>query len=165
MTLHELFEAIQNLPFAVAIAESDKLFPTIEVIHVIALTMVVGTIAILDLRLLQVTGQDLSVMQVTKDVLPWTWGAFALAAISGALMFSSKAVFYSESLPFRAKMLLMALAGLNMLLFHNTTYRTVAEWQGYPRLPSLARLAGTLSLLFWIGVVTFGRWVGFVDIQ
>ena len=165
MTLHDLFEAIQNLPFAVAIAESDKLFPSIEVVHVFALTMVVGTIAMLDLRLLQVTSKDLSVMQVAKDVLPWTWGAFVLAAVSGSLMFSSKAVFYSESVPFRGKMVFMALAGLNMLLFHFTTYRTVAEWQEHPRTPTLAKVAGGLSLVFWIGVVACGRWVGFVDIQ
>ena len=164
MTIHDLFEAIQNLPFAVAIAESDKLFPSIEVVHVFALTMVVGTISMLDLRLLQVTSKDLSVLQTAKDVLPFTWGAFVLAAISGSLMFSSKAVFYSESIPFRLKMVAMALAGLNMLIFHFTTYRTVEQWSAHPHTPRLAKVAGGLSLLFWVAVVTCGRWVGFVNV-
>ena len=161
MDLHAIFAALQSTPMAVAIAESDTLFPTIETVHVFALTLVIGSIAMLDLRLLQVSSRDISVTQLSKEVLPWTWCCFLLAACTGFLMFSSKAVKYSENFPFRAKMVMLLLAGANMLLFHFLTYRTVRDWDDHPRTPPMAKLAGGLSLLFWICVVAFGRWVGF----
>ncbi len=161
MDLHAIFEALQSTPFAVAIAESDTLFPIIETVHVFALTMVVGSIAMLDLRLLQVSSRDISVTQLSKEVLPWTWCCFALAASSGFLMFSSKAVKYAGNFSFRAKMVMLLLAGTNMILFHLLTWRTVRHWDEHPRTPAAAKLAGGLSLLFWICVVAFGRWVGF----
>jgi hypothetical protein len=48
-----------------------------------------------------------------------------------------------------------------MLLFHFKTYATVSQWDNHARAPSAARMAGALSLAFWIGVVVFGRWIGF----
>ena len=65
-------------------------------------------------------------------------------------------------MPFRAKMLLLALAGVNMLVFHITIYRSLATWDGAARTPRAAKVAGGLSLGLWIGVVTMGRWIGFV---
>ena len=94
-------------------------------------------------------------------MLPITWTAFCLATLTGGLLFSSKAVHYLENWPFRLKMVLLALAGLNMLLFHFLTYRSVHDWDDADRAPSSARFAGALSLAFWIGVVVFGRWIGF----
>jgi hypothetical protein len=76
-------------------------------------------------------------------------------------MFSSKATEYLLNWPFRIKMALLALAGLNMLFFHVMTYRSVHEWDDAHRAPAAARFAGALSLAFWIGVVVFGRWIGF----
>ena len=83
-----------------------------------------------------------------------------LAAITGAMLFISKAVTYAGNFEFRMKFLCMALAGVNMLVFHFGAYRKVANWDmGRP--PTAARLAGGLSLAFWIAVIFFGRWVGF----
>jgi len=143
---------LEATPLGVFIAQSPWAFPTVESIHVFALVVVVGTIAIVDLRLLGI---------VSDDVLAITWTFFVLAAVTGGLMFSSKATHYLDNGPFRIKMLLLALAGANMLIFHFGTYATVARWDGEARTPSAARLAGALSLAFWIGVVVFGRWIGF----
>jgi hypothetical protein len=94
-------------------------------------------------------------------VLPVTWGAFLGALISGLLLFSSKATHYLADAPFRFKMICLALAGLNMLIFHFLTYSDVQKWDDEVVTPKAARIAGLLSLIFWIGVVAFGRWIGF----
>jgi uncharacterized membrane protein len=159
--LQSFCEWLQNTAVGSFISGSTWAFPTIETIHVFALVIVVGTIAIVDLRLLSVASRNRSVSQLSNDVLPITWSAFCLAAVSGGLMFSSKAVSYLANWPFRIKMVLLVLAGLNMLYFHFMTYRTVHKWDDADRAPSAARLAGALSLTFWIGVVVFGRWIGF----
>lgn len=161
MTLLEFCAAIENTGFATAIRESAVLFPAIESLHVIALTLVVGSIWIVDLRLLGLASKNRSVAELTKDVLPWTWGSFALAAITGLLLFASVATRYYENVPFRIKLILLALAGLNMLLFHSTTYRRVAEWDRAATPPPAARIAGGVSIVFWVAIVAFGRWIGF----
>jgi putative copper export protein len=158
----EFLASIEASPFAMAITESTWLFPAFEVVHVIAIALVVGSIAMLDLRLLGVSRRDRGVVELSAETLPWTWGAFGLAVVSGLLMFVSSATRYYENTPFRVKMLLLVLAGLNMAWFHFKAYRTVHDWDRQLPTPRAARVAGSLSLSFWVLVVFFGRWIGFV---
>jgi hypothetical protein len=152
---------LENTPVGTYIASSTWAFPTIETIHVFFLVIVVGTVAIVDLRLLGVASRNRSVSKLSNDVLPITWVAFLGALITGSLLFSSKATHYLADIPFRFKMVCMAFAGLNMLIFHFMTYRDVQAWDDQAVTPTAARVAGALSLIFWIGVVAFGRWIGF----
>jgi len=123
---------------------------------------VVGTISIVDLRLLGVASLDLTVRRVMRDVIPYTWGAFAMAAITGSLMFSSDAVHYSHNRLFQGKLVLLALAGLNMAVFHLAGVRDIERWDtGTGHTPTAARVAGAISLAIWIGVVALGRGIGF----
>ena len=147
---------------AVAISESSWLFPGIESVHVLAIALVVGSITMLDLRLLGVSLRDRPAGELTAEILPWTWSSFVVAACSGALMFSSNATHYWGTAQFRAKIMMLALAGLNMIVFHATTYRSVEVWGREPQTPRAAKVSGGISLALWIGVVTLGRWIGFV---
>ena len=153
---------LEAMPWAVSITESGWMFPTIETVHVLALTLVIGSIAMLDLRLLGVASRNMSAIELSAEVLPWTWGAFIVAAISGALMFASAATKYYANVPFRIKAVLMLLAGINMAVFHLGAWRQVEHWHDRFPTPHAVRIAAALSLLLWAGVVVAGRWVGFV---
>ena len=118
MELDALLRALQATGFATAIRENESLFPWIESLHVLAITLVVGSIAIVDLRLIGVASLDRAAARLTSDVLPCTWAAFALAAITGSLLFSSNAFNYAHNTYFQAKFVFLALAGLNMAVFH-----------------------------------------------
>ncbi len=162
MGLDAIFQWLYATAAGVAIRENESLFPWIESIHVLAITAVVGSIAIVDLRLLGVASRDRTVTRLTKDVLPLTWVAFAIAALSGVLMFISNAVNYAHNFYFQIKILLLVLAAVNMLFFHFVPGRDVDSWGASAQTtPLKARLAGGASLLLWIGVVAFGRWIGF----
>ena len=156
-----IWESIEYSSLGTTVAESTWMFPTLETIHVIALVTVVGMIAIVDLRLIGVASRGLAVTKLSKDTLPWVWGAFALAAITGGLLFISKASSYVINPYFLWKMVMLALAGLNMMYFHMTTWRTVDHWERDPTVPTAAKVAGWLSLIFWLAVVFFGRAIGF----
>ena len=156
----EICKDLQETALAAAIRESRWLFPTIETVHVLATGLVVGSIAMLDLRLLGFTWRDRGVREVHEEVLPWTWTAFICAAIAGALLFSSDAVKYSRNLQFRTKVVFLVLLGVNAAIFELGIYRRVDDWDR-GRIPIAARLAGAVSLIFWITVVTLGRWIGF----
>jgi hypothetical protein len=161
MNLLSLWQSLEASALGVYIAESSWAFPTIECIHVIALVTVIGTIAIMDLRLLSIASRDTAVRLVSRDTLLLTWGAFVLAAITGSLLFVSKATSYAHNPYFIAKMICMFLAGVNMAVFHSTTWRTVSKWDSDSAIPLGGKIAGLLSLFFWVLVVFFGRAIGF----
>lgn len=160
MAVPAFFEALQASSLGLGISGSTWIFPTIETIHVFALTTVVGTIAVVDLRLLGLAFKEKPVTAVSQEYLPWTWGAFGVAVISGLLLFVSRAADYLTIAPFLIKFVFMGLAGLNMAVFHLLTWRSVETWdQGPPA--SGAKLAGLVSLAFWAVVIVLGRKVGF----
>ncbi len=164
MSVQALLAIIEAWPISVAmrgeIPGTEWLFPIIETLHVMALTIVVGSIAMVDLRLLGLASRNTAVSRLTAEVLPWTWTAWSVAAVFGTLMFMAKAGTYAGNLQFRLKFVCMGLAAVNMFVFHFGAYRQVARWDGGEP-PMSAKLAGALSLSLWIGVVFFGRWVGF----
>lgn len=161
--IKHLLTLVEATPWSTAVRESTWLFPTIETIHVLSLTLVVGSIMVVDLRLLNLASRQRSVKELTDEVLPWTWTAFVCAAITGTLLFSSSAVRYSGIWQFEAKMCMLALAAINMGIFHLGAFRSVAHWDQAPSRPPLAaRLAGGISLCIWVSIVALGRWIGFV---
>ena len=116
---------LEATTFATEIRENEILFPWVESVHVLAITLVVGSISILDLRLLGLASLDRPVGKLTRDVLPCTWVAFAFAAVTGSLLFSAKAGDYAGNFFFRGKLILLVVAALNMGLFHAFTTRGI----------------------------------------
>jgi hypothetical protein len=157
----EIIAYFEDSAVADAIRENDLLFPTIESVHVVAICLVVGSILVLDLRLLGFASLKRPVSRLTGAILPVTWGAFAVAATSGFLLFISNATKYLANGYFVAKMFLICAAGINMLVFHWISARDLPQWEKDPSPPLSARLAGALSILLWIAVVACGRWIGF----
>jgi len=155
-----LITALEQQPFSQAIAESTWMFPCFESIHVLAITLVVGSVAMMDLRLLGIGSRNRSVSELTSSMLPWTWSAFAVALCAGGLLFCSKASTYYNNIPFRIKMVCMLFAAVNMLVFHLVTARNISAWDYGKPVPA-ARVAGALSLALWITIVATGRWIGF----
>ena len=160
-SITEFLAWLQASPLAVFIHKKAWAFTTIEVIHVCAVSLVLGTIAIVDLRLLGFASTQRPFAELSRKVLPFTWAAFVLAVIAGSLLFISRATEYFVNTVFWVKMSLIALAGINMMIFEFITARGVQGWNLNPRPPAPARLAGGLSITFWVLVVVCGRLIGF----
>jgi uncharacterized protein DUF6644 len=157
----ELLHWVETTPLAVFVSQSTYGFSAIDMFHVASVSVVFGMIAVLDLRLTGLAFTDFSVTDLSRQVLPWTWTAFAIAALTGALMFSGQAVKYSVNFAFLVKIALMALAGLNVLAFHFITYRGVAKWDRGVPAPWAAKFAGALSLVIWVAVAAYGRFTAY----
>jgi len=154
-------KALEATAVATKIRESLYVFPFLESTHVIGLALVFGTIAIIDLRLIGLASSQRSFKRIYSDILKWTWAAFALTALTGALMFITNATVYYHNFYFRAKMLLLVLAGINMGVFELTLGRKVESWDKSPSAPPLGRAVGVLSIALWIAVIFMGRLIGF----
>jgi hypothetical protein len=140
---------------------SVKAVPIVEAVHVMAVALLFGTIFIVDLRLLGSPNTRRSFTRISDELLHMTWGAFIVAAITGALMFAANATTYFNNTPFRWKMFMLLCAGVNMAVFQFLTFRGVAGWDKNVPTPAAARVAGILSIVLWTSVIVFGRWVGF----
>jgi hypothetical protein len=151
---------LEKTPLALLVSQSIFGFSALDMIHIAAISVVFGMIAVVDLRLLGVASKDCAVTDICRQALPWTWVAFGIAALTGVLMFMGQSVKYYNNYAFRMKLLLMLLAGINMLVFHYITYRGVAKWER-AGIPVSARLAGAVSLACWIAIVAYGRWTAY----
>ena len=164
MTIADVLSALESTSIGSAVRGDlgwDWLFPNVETIHVLSFALVFGSIIMVDMRLLGVASLSSPVSRLSDEVLPYTWMAFVLAATSGTLLFMSKAHVYFNNLQFELKFLCMLLAGVNMAVFHFGCYRHVSQWDNAQPPPLAARVAGGISILLWVGVIFFGRWVGF----
>jgi hypothetical protein len=159
--LQALIAYFEDSGLADNIRENDLLFPLIESIHVLSICLVVGSIFVVDLRLLGLASIRRPVGRVINGVLPLTWSAFAMAVASGSLLFISNATKYLANGYFVAKLFLILAAGLNMAIFHAISARDLPRWENDTPPPLRARLAGGLSILLWVAVVACGRWIGF----
>src|SRR5438552_302033 len=128
MNIADALVWLESSHVAGGIRNSLYLFPLIESFHVFGLTMVFGTIAIIDLRLLGIASTRRPFTRIASDVLKWTWAAFGLTVATGLLMFSTNAAVYFHNSYFQTKMALLALSGINMLIFELTAGRTVHQW-------------------------------------
>ncbi len=161
MDIAAFLKWIEATSLATRIRDSFFLFHLLESAHVFGLALVFGTIAIIDLRLLGLASSQRSFTRMASDILKWTWGAFALTALTGALMFTTNAAVYYHNFFFRTKMVLLALAGLNMLVFELTAGRTIHRWDKAPAAPPVGKAVAAVSIVLWIAVIFMGRIIGF----
>jgi len=160
MNVQSILESIQGSALAEWMRDTNPAMQIVESTHVLAAVLVLGTVLIADLRLLGITDSQRAFSRIGRETLPLTWVAFALAVVTGSLMFTTSAQTYFGNAAFQFKALALLAAGLNMLLFQLLTARGIAAWDsGKP--PRAARIAGLASLLLWAAVVLLGRWIGF----
>jgi hypothetical protein len=114
-----------------------------------------------DLRLLGVS-RALPASAMARHHLPWARAALLLVVPSGLLMFVAHATEFASNPAFRVKLILLAAAGLNALVFHRGAFRTVTGWESDTAVPRTARAAAVVSLVLWVGVITAGRLLAYL---
>jgi hypothetical protein len=154
-------EAAQNSALSEWMRTSLKAVAIINALHVMSIVTVFGTIFLVDLRLLGIPNVKRSFMRMHDEILRFTWGAFGISAVTGVLLFMVNAVTYHRNTAFWLKMATIVLAGINMMVFELVTAKSAPSWdKGVTPVPA-ARLAGALSIILWLAVIVFGRWIGF----
>ena len=152
---------IENWPISWEIGGTSW-FPFLESVHVITAALVLGSILMVDLRLLGLAAMKYSISTLSKELVPWTWGAFVIATITGLGMFITRAASHVVNPAFQWKLVLLALAGVNMAYFHLRIYKNIAQLDDSNPTPNQLKIFGGLSLFLWSGVMLAGRWVGHI---
>lgn len=144
-----------------ALASSLNFWSLLEGTHVLSLMLFAGTIFVVDLRLLGVLFKKTPVSVVSDRVLPLTIFGMALMVVTGVALFYAKPLLYYHNIWFRLKLIFLAVAFLNILVFHFRVQRDIAAWDAAPRPPAKAQISAALSLASWIVVITFGRFIAY----
>jgi len=132
------------------------LYPSVEIVHIVGIAILVGSIAILDLRLLGLS-RSLPVRRLAAHILPWSIASFALIIPSGLAMFVAHANDLMSNPVFAVKICLILLAGANAGILHAGVFRRAEQWDVDTMPPVAARAAAAASLLLWVSVIACGR--------
>jgi hypothetical protein len=157
MSFLRFCEWLANTPWSIALHESHYAYLGLLALHVLTLAVFVGTIAMVDLRLLGLTMVGTPVSDVMARLLPWSAAGFVVMLVSGSRLCFAAPVLGYHNFFFRFKMVALVLATINAWTFHRRMYRRVAEWDRDPVPPPMARMAGGVSLILWAAIITAGR--------
>ncbi len=148
--------AIEMSALGVAMRQSLWLYPIVEIVHLTGIALLVGSIAMLDLRLLGLSS-SVPVRRLAFHILPWTAASFLLIVPSGLSMFVAHAGDFIASPVFVLKICLILAAGVNAAVFHAGVFRGASDWDVNRAPPPAARVAAALSLALWVSVIACGR--------
>jgi len=162
MILDSAFVWLHDTAFGTLIRESTWAEPIIETIHVLTLTVFLGFVILLDLRLLDLALRRTPVSMVFRQLNPWLFGAFAVMLVTGISLFAGDPVLFYATIFFKLKMIMLLAAALNVVVFNLTLGRRLMQWDSLPVTPAGAKITGVLSLVLWISVVACGRGIAYL---
>ena len=154
MLLPDAAKLAASWPMAQAMREHAWLYPAVETLHIVGFSVLVGAVAMFDLRVLGF-GRQLPVKALARHLLPWSAGSMLLVVPTGLLLFVADPLALLANRIFLLKLALIAVAGVNALAFHAGPYRGADAWAGQG--PPRAILHALLSLGLWIAVIACGR--------
>ena len=142
-----------------ALLGSLNFWSLLEGTHLIALMLFAGTILVVDLRLLGATFRKTKVSTISDAILPLTVFSFAFVVVTGTGLLFAKPIFYYHTIWFLLKMVLLALALLNIVVFHGRVQATQGSWDADETPPTQARMSAAGSLILWMLVIVCGRFI------
>ena len=160
-SIHAALEWLAALAWTTQLRESTTGAAMLQTAHVASTVVFAGLVIMMDLRLVGLAFTNAPPAQIQRRLFPWQMAGFVPSMASGLLLCCVDPVSYYGNVMFWVKLALLALAGLNALAFHLTTYRTAGRWDEDPKGTATARLAGAVSLLFWSAIIVTGRLTGY----
>ena len=162
-SLHAFTEWVSNTPLSQLIQNVSWVIPAFQSVHILAIAVVMGSVALIDLRLLGITGRSQSISSMVNRLVPAVWVALVVLFCSGAVLAIGEPVRSLENPAFQAKMLMLLCVGSLTFFFQRMLRGDVAFWELSPARRATAKLAAVVSLLLWVGIVFAGRWIAYMD--
>ena len=132
------------------------LYPIVEIIHILGFVMLVGAVAMFDLRLLGLS-RNISVRALGRHLLRWSLAGLIFVVPAGLMMFSAHPGDFANNKLFILKLGLIVAAGINAATFHLGVYRGAANWDSGIAVPAAAKIHALFSIAIWIAVISCGR--------
>jgi hypothetical protein len=144
-----MWDALQHTGWVTTLATSRWLYGLLSVVHYSAVFFCVGTIVLLDLRILGVTYRNQALSALAEQLRPPMWIGLAAVAVSGFLLFATEAGSFALATLFRLKMLVIVLAVVSAL----ANEWSLPKWDPAPAMPVAAKVVALISILLWLGAI------------
>lgn len=152
---------LDSTALAVAMRSSTWMYPIVEIVHIVGFSVLVGSVAMFDLRVLGFA-RSVPVKELGRLLLPWALASLLLIVPAGLMMFSAHPQELMANKAFQLKLLLIGLAGINAAGFHAGAYRSAKAWNTQAKAPAPARAHAIVSLTLWIAVISCGRLLAYL---
>lgn len=136
--------------------------PATQTIHIICISILIGAIGMVDLRILGFAMRSQSTSSLSRRLLPYVWGALPILAITGAVLAVAEPERSLENLAFQLKMLLLLLGMALTLIFQRALKKDAAFWELSPARRASAKLLAVASLAVWIAIIFAGRYIAYM---
>lgn len=148
---------LSNTPLSMKIQTVLWIIPAVQTVHILCVSIVMSTMAMLDLRLVGLTGRSQSVPQAVRRWVPWVFGTLPVMLLTGTILIIGEPTRELMNPYFRAKMaMLVVVVAITFLIYARN--KDAAYWETKA---VTAKFAGSVSLLLWVGIVTAGRWIAY----
>lgn len=164
--MESLASILESLNLGTLVNAADWVWPVCEIFHFIGMALLIGTVGLLDARILGL-GRGIPIAALER-LVPWGIAGFVINAVTGFIFVAGNPVggpiVYLDNAAFQIKMVLILIAGLNLLLWYRTGLAakaddTAADGDVVPA----AKVVAVVSLVMWFGVIVFGRLIMYED--
>ena len=150
---------LSNTPVSLKIQTVLWIIPAVQTIHILSVSFVMASMAMLDLRLMGIAGKRQAVSSMVERFVPWVWRVLLILIATGAILIVGEPGRELLNWAFRTKMAMVATVSLITLFVQNRNTRDAAFWETHK---IAAAVVGAVSLLLWVAIVTAGRWIAYV---
>jgi hypothetical protein len=157
--IQALCDWLSNTPVSLKIQTVLWIIPAVQTVHIMSVSFVMCSMAMLDLRLMGIAGKRQSISHMVNRFVPWVWRVLLILLATGAILTVGEPERELLNWAFRTKMAMVATVSLITLLVQQMNKREDGFWE---KRRVAATMVGVVSLLLWVAIVTAGRWIAYV---
>ncbi len=144
-----MWEALEQSRWVKTLGETGWMYASVSVIHYLTMFWFIGSMAVVDLRVMGVAARKRNLAELADQVFPWAWTGLALAILSGFLMFATDAGDWAPDRVFHVKLGMIIAA----IIFAILVRRGIPKWAAAPEIPTSAKIIAVSALLLWIATI------------
>ena len=144
-----MWEALEQTAWVTTLGSTGWMYSTVSVTHYLTMFWFIGSVAVVDLRVMGLVARKRSLGELAEQLFPWAWIGFTFAVISGFLMFATDAGDWAPSKVFHVKLTLIVVSAL----FAFIVQRGSRKWALDPEIPRAAKIIALVSLLLWVATI------------
>jgi hypothetical protein len=144
-----MWEALEQTGWVKTFGSTGWMYASVSVIHYLTMFWFIGSMAVVDLRVMGIAARKRSLSELAAQLYPWAWTGMVLAIISGFFMFSTAAGDWAPDPVFHVKVVMIVLS----IVFAILVQRGVPKWAALPEIPTSAKVIAAIALLLWIATI------------
>ncbi len=144
-----MWEALEQTAWIKTLSETGWMYASVSVIHYLTMFWFIGSMAVVDLRVMGVAARKRNLAELSEQIYPWAWTGMVLAIISGFFMFATDAGDWAPDPVFHVKLGMIIVSVALAILVQ----MWAPKWSALPEIPTWAKILALVALLFWIGTI------------